>query len=402
MQESFSIGVLLGIFVRRRRLVILGTLAVAILAIVVSLFFLQRKYVASASLLPDDQEASSPLSALLGQAGLPFGLAALGGGGGSAEIHREILGSYRVCQRVVEALDLCGAYDLDDARVEHPAAAEQAAVAKLQSNLSVNIDDRSGVLRVAVAAATPTLARDIVARFVDELDRFNQELVREAGRRKEHFLTERLGEANADLSKAQDAMKDFSAKEGVVHLPSELEAELSLVGELTRQLVFKELERASLAQDTAPDAPASRRLDAEIEVLRNQLDTLEHGGKTDSALRLKPLSELPALTLRYYELKRELSIQEEIANLLVQQLEQARLQAANTVPTLRVLDPAREPTLPAWPRKKLVVGGATLLGFMFFCLLALLLEFRERVLLNQGGRWQSWQWMPGAGRGPHS
>ena len=398
MQETFSIGVLLGDLVRRRRLILLGTLAVAVLAVLVSLFGLQRKYVSSASLLPEEQQSSSPLSAILGQAGLPFGLSGLFGGGGSAEVHREILVSYSLCKQTVEALDLYVPYALTELRAERPEAAEQAAVARLQSDVGVVIDDRSGVLRLFVAAPGVELARDIAAQLIERLDRFNQSQVQEAGRRKAQFLDERLTAANGDRKAAEDAMMDFSAREGVVHLPSELEAELALVGELTRQLVFKELERASLAQDTAPDAPSRRRLESEIAVLRQQLDALQHGGAEEGTLQLKPLSELPALTLRYYELKRELSIQQEISNLLVQQLEQARIQAANTVPTLRVLDPPRVPTVPAWPRKKLVVGGATLLGGLFFCLLALMLEFRERVRRNDGGRWASWQWLPGLAR----
>lgn len=398
MQASFSIGALLGVLVGRRRLIVLGTTVLTLVAVVGSLFLLPRKYAAGASLLPDTENSSaSTLSTLLGQAGLPFGLAALGGGG-SAEIHKEILSSYSVCRRVVDGLGLYETYGLREQHRRHPAAGEQAAVARLQSDLAVDIDEISGVLRFTVAAPSPGLAKAIASRLIAELDSFNLAAQQETGRRKESFLGDRLAVAGLELERARAALTEFSAQEGVVHLPSELEAELALVGELNRQLVFKELERATLGQDVLPNSPALRAVNAEIAVLREQLAAIEGGGD-GAPMGLKPLRELPALALRYYELRRELGIQEEISNLLLQQLEQSRLQAANTVSTLRVLDPPQEPTLPVWPRKKLIVGATALLAFLVFSALALWLDFVERVRRNADGRWESWQWLPGGARG---
>jgi tyrosine-protein kinase Etk/Wzc len=397
MQASFSIGALLGMLVSRRRLIFAGTAAITLIAVLASLYFLPRKFVSGASLLPDAEASpGSSLSSLLGQAGLPFDLAAFGGGG-SAEIHREILGSYSVCRNVVEGLQLYEAYGLANLRREHPQAAQQEAVARLQADLAVDIDDASGVLRFAVLAPTPSLAKAIAGRLVAELDSFNLAAQREAGDRRASFLSERLAVAERELDRARAALRDFSASEGLVHLPAELEAELALVGELNRQLVFKELERATLNQDALPEAPALRAVTAEIAVLRAQLAALDDGGE-GAPPGLKPLRELPALALRYYELRREMGIQEEISNLLVQQLEQSRLQAANTVSTLRVLDSPREPTLPVWPRKKLIVAAAALVAFVVFSAMALWLEFLARVRRNAEGRWESWQWLPGTAR----
>jgi len=397
MQASFSLGALLGILVRRRRLILVCTAIATLVAILLALFVLPRRYAATASLLPEAESTASPLGALLGQAGLSFGLG-LFTEGGSNEVQREILGSYRVCQRVVETLDLYAPYDLLALRAENPAAAEQEAVAELQSSLALKIEDESGVLRVIATAPSAALARQIVEQLIVELDRFNLEALREQGARKEQFLGERLAVAQVALADARRALADFSAREGVVHLPAELEAELALVGELNRQLVFKELEREVLAADAAPDAPALKSLNTEIAALRGQLSILDEEGR-EAPQRLKPLRELPALALRYYELRRELAIQEEITNLLIQQREQARLQALNTVSTLRVLDPPREPMLPVAPRKKLVVAAVAAAAFALSCLVALWLDFLERVRANTGGRWDAWQWLPASQRG---
>jgi uncharacterized protein involved in exopolysaccharide biosynthesis len=394
MQSSLSIGFVLGTLFRRAKILILGTFAIAAAAALISIFLVPRSYLSSASLLPEEQEAVSPLAAILGQSGLPF----LGmGGGGSAEINREILASYGVCRRVLERLDLYSHYDMEEAIAEDPAAAEQAAVNRLQESLSLEIDDRSGVLRLLVTAPAAELSREIALALVDELDRFNREQVQEGGRRKLQFLTGRQEQADRETAAARQAIQDFAEREGVVHLPAELEAELQLVAELNRQLVLKELERASLAMDAAGDSPALRRVDAEIGVLRDKLRGLEEGDE-NSSLRFKPLASLPALSLAYYQLRRDLEIQQEIGDLLLQQIEQARLQAENDVSTLRVLDAPRVPTLPVWPRKKIIVLGAAALGFLLLSLLVLWLEFLAAVRTNRDGLWANWQWLPGASR----
>ncbi len=394
MQASLSIGLVLGMLFRRAKLLILGTFLVALAAVLISLFLIPRSYLSSASLLPEEQETVSPLAAILGQSGLPF----LGmGGGGSAEINREILASYGVCRLVLERLDLYHHYDMEEALAEDPLAAEQAAVNRLQESLALEIDERSGVLRLLVTAPAAELSRDIALVLIEELDRFNVERGQEGGRRKLVFLERRREQAVREKDAARSALQDFAEDEGVVHLPAELEAELQLVAELNRRLVMKELERASLAMDAAGESPALQRIDAEIGLLRDKLIGLEEGDE-NSSLRFKPLSELPALSLRYYQLRRDLQIQQEISDLLTQQIEQARLQAENDVSTLRILDTPRVPTLPVWPRKKIIVLAATMLGFLLLCLVALWLEFLAAVRANHDGLWANWQWLPGSSR----
>lgn len=396
MQASFSIGAFLGILFRRVRFLAIGTFLIALAAAVVSLTLIPRQYLSSASLLPEEQETASPIAALLGQTGLPF---AGFGGGGSAELHREILASYGICREVVESLNLYAAFELESLREENPLAAEQEAVNFLQESLRVEIDDRSGVLRLIVVASDPELARDIVERLMAELDRFNREKVQETGRRKLRFLSGRAKQAEIDLKAARQALQAFGEEEGIVHLPAEVETELALVAELNRRLVLKNLERASVAMDAAGESPALRRVDAEIAVLREQLAELE-SGDGDSDMRFKPLSELPELSLRYYRLRREMTVQEEIGDMLTQQMEQARLQAENDVSTLKLLDTPRVPTLPVWPRKKLIVIAAAMIGFLALALWVLWRDFLERVRRGEGERWASWQWLPGTARKP--
>jgi uncharacterized protein involved in exopolysaccharide biosynthesis len=111
----------------------------------------------------------------------------------------------------------------------------------------------------------------------------------------------------------------------------------------------------------------------------------------------RPLQELPAMALAYYRFQRDLTIQQEIHAVLIQQIEQARLQESNDVPTLQILDPPQRPVLPAWPRKKLIVAGATVIAFALLCLVVLAQDFWRRARADASGRFASWHWLPGLG-----
>ena len=394
MQETFSLGTLLGILWRRRILVIVVTLAAAVAAVPVALL-LPRQYIASASIMPEQESQTSPLAGLLAQ---NFGSLAMNFLSGStpSRIQLEILASFTVRQRVVEGLDLYEPYDLTELRDEDPQSALWEAVAKLGSDTRLEILEESDVLVLNVSSRDGELSRRIAERYLVELDRFNRETLQEAGRRKRVFLAARLDRVRADQEAAREALREFSARHGVVHLPAELESLLALVAELNQRLVLKELEHAALAQDAAPASPALRRVDAEIAVLRGRLEEMETGGG-EAGLRLPALDSLPALTLEYYRLQRELAVQQGLGELLLQQVEQAGLQEASDVPTVRVLDPPRRPILPAWPRKKLIVVATALAGFVLACLLALARDFLDRVRRDEGGRYAAWRWLAGRG-----
>lgn len=393
MQETFSLGALLGILWRRRVLVIVVTVAAALAAVPVALL-LPRQYVASASIMPESEPASSPLAGLLSRnlGGLALDFLR---GSNPARIQQEILASFTVRQRVVAALDLYGPYALAELRAEDPQAALWEAVAKLGNDTDLEILEESEVLVLRVRSRDAELSRRIAARYLAELERFNRETLQEAGRRKRAFLEARLEQVRGEQAAAREALRDFSARHGVVHLPVELEGQLALVAELNQRLVLKELERAALAQDAASASPALRRVDAEIAVLRGKLRELETGGGPDR--RFPALDSLPALTLEYYRLQRELAVQQGIGEMLLQQVEQARLQETSDVPLVRILDPPRRPTLPAWPRKKLIVVAAALAGFVVACLLALAQDFLDRVRRDEGGRYRAWRWLAGRG-----
>ncbi|MBN2170326.1 MAG: hypothetical protein JW819_03265 [Candidatus Krumholzibacteriota bacterium] len=394
MQETFSLGTLLGILWRHRFLVIVVTLAVALAAVPIALL-LPRQYVASASIMPESERSANPLVGMLAQNLSGLALDFLGSSN-PARIQREILASFTVRQRVVEGLDLYKPYALAELRGEDPQAALWEAVTKLANDTRLEILEQSDVLVFSVRSREAELSRRIAERYLAELERFNREMLQEAGRRKRVFLAARLDRVRADQDAAREALRAFAARHGVVYLPSELESQLALVAELNKRLVLKELERAALAQDAAPASPARRRVDAEIAVLRGKLREMETGGE-ESDLHFPALDSLPALTLEYFRLQRELTVQQGIGELLLQQVEQARLQETSDVPMVRILDPPRRPILPAWPRKKLIVIAAALAGFVLACLLALARDFLDRVRRDEGGRYGAWRWLAGRG-----
>ncbi|MCP4548225.1 MAG: hypothetical protein GY835_17330 [bacterium] len=395
MQEEFSIGLFLGKLFKKRKMII-GVTALFILISVIFALVLPQKYMAVTSLLPPDDDSGSTLSSLLSQTGMALPFSLLGGGGGAGLIDKEILSSSTIRMKVVDDLNLYELYELEEARAENPAMAREAAILLLGENSVIDYDDVSNVLRLSVMSTDPQRSVDIVEKYLSELESFNQDKIQASGRSKRIFLERRLALTQNDLEDAETAIKEFAAENGTIHIPTELENELALLAELNSRLIFLELERATVAQDAAPNSPVLRRVDTSIRVLRDKLNQMETVGDPD--MHVHALNSLPALTLEYFNFQKNLRIQQEIATLLIQQIEQAKLQETNDIPTLKILDSPRVPTLAIWPRKKLIVIAATMLGFILACLMALVSDFADSIKTNKEGKLDAWQWLPGMKR----
>jgi uncharacterized protein involved in exopolysaccharide biosynthesis len=61
---------------------------------------------------------------------------------------------------------------------------------------------------------------------------------------------------------------------------------------------------------------------------------------------------------------REVAVRQQVLLLLTSQLEEARIREAMDTPTIQILDPARPPEIPSWPRKSLLALLGAGFGFV--------------------------------------
>jgi uncharacterized protein involved in exopolysaccharide biosynthesis len=137
-----------------------------------------------------------------------------------------------------------------------------------------------------------------------------------------------------------------------------------------------------------PAAPEVRLKNQELAALRRQYDDLvaarqplrsldgaAAGKSTDADGDLFPsFDDVPDMALQYLRLMRELKVQETLYALLVQQLEQARIEEQKNTPVLSVLDWATPGETPVYPRKMLLVALAAVAAAVWVGLVAVAVE----------------------------
>lgn len=350
---------LLSILVKHRKLIILNTLIVVVVAAAIS-FVLPKRYSARTTVLPPETE--SGLSGLMGlstgllaQAASNFALPIMAT---PSDIYASMLESETILMRTIDSLDLMTAFKV---RTRH------AALSILRDRMSVKVE-MDGIVAVEVEDRNPELAAQIANRLVISLDQLKKEMRSQKGRDFSQFLQRRLNETDSSLRRAADELRQFQQTHGAIALDVQSEALIKTLAEERAKLTATEIDLEVLRKQLYPEHPDILRKQLLVSELRNSLRRYEIGATTprDSILSAMdvPLMRVPDLTLQLAVLTRNVKIYEMTYELLSQQFEMAQLQERRDTPTISVLDVARPPVQPVWPKKKWIVLTAAVLTFL--------------------------------------
>jgi uncharacterized protein involved in exopolysaccharide biosynthesis len=190
----------------------------AILAVALAAGF-GREYVAESSFRPQQRDSEmSRFSGLAAQFGIQ-----MGGLGDSESVdfyarlarspalmQRLALAEYRFARREGGADTLAGTYlDLMQVRGRTPEDRLRKGVAQLQRRIGVGADINSGVVTIRSEAPWVGLAVQLNRGMLNEIDRFNAETRRSQAAAEREFLEARVGEAQLELTEAEEALERF-------------------------------------------------------------------------------------------------------------------------------------------------------------------------------------------------
>lgn len=340
----------LAILFRKRRVLVAGTLGVALLSAVVSLL-LPKWYVARTSILPPENiPGGFDMMAIIQGMNLPFlpGSALLGSGGSNYE---SILKSRRLREELVEDFDLQGYFKV---------RRKEAALGKLLSQTSTSVGE-DGLLVLTYRDRDPEMAARIANRYSELLDHFNRELTSTRSGKTREFLERQVALRMETMAVAEESLRVFQEEHGAIELSEQVTASISLGADLIAARSSLEVELRLLEQYVKPDSPLYRWKLAQFEEADRQLNRLR---VTDDREDLfLSMEEIPRLALRYARLLRQVRIEQAIYQLLVEQYETSRIEEVRDTPTIQVLDTASVPDRHALPRRKWIVAISTLAGF---------------------------------------
>jgi capsule polysaccharide export protein KpsE/RkpR len=360
---------------------------IAGIAFVLSLavaFVIPKMYVSQARIMPP--ETSGANSALFGAlAGRSTGNDALGvlamsliGGHNNGALFVDLLESASVSNGLIARFQL--------RRVYHKRYGVDAAKVLARRTRIVQ-DKKSGVLTLSVRDNDPVRARDLTQAYLDELNILVNRTSRSSAHQERVFIESRLSEVRAKLSRAQEALSEFSSSHSAVDLKEQARATVESEAKLQGELIAAQSEFDSLEQVYGDRNVRVREAEARISSLKHELGKM--GGsaeplamtktsETYPALPYLPLRQVPRLAVPYADLFREVQVQETVYNLLTQQYEITRIQEAKDVPVVNIIDAPGIPEKKSFPPRALLSLGLTAVAVV---LAALVLIGRHHWLL---------------------
>lgn len=372
---------LLRILLRWRR-PLLGLAALAAVAGGVYAFTVAPRYYSQASILPPGEDPGyGGISALMQQYQIP-----IPGGIHSPflpTLYASIVSSRRMGKIVLGEFDLHAALG---------AETEEDALGALRDRTFLKYTD-DGLFLVGFEDQDPKRAAAVVNAYVRHLDEIIQQVNAARAGQTRAFVEGQIARCKGDLEGAEEALRDFQRQHQAIQIDAQTQGALGLAAELQGRILATQVELDLLRRRALPSSPEMRQKTQELSALRGQYGSLTTSDpkldRAPSSTRgeaelFPPFETVPDLALQYMRLMRDLKVQEALYALLVQQLEQARIEEQKNTPVLSVLDWADPGERPVYPRKILIVFAAALAGAAWVGIFAVVVEKLRRRQVDAG------------------
>ncbi len=209
---------ILSLLWQSRKFIGIVTGAVTVLAIIISLL-LPESFKSTAVLLPDTDKSKlgslgGGLTDLAAMAGVN-----VGGEGSIVKLYPIILKSESVLKAVIltkyqtkeypDSVDLIQYWKIKE---KNPEREYEVALLNLRNGLDVALDLKTAVLTMSIETAEPQLSADILNTTIRAADKFIRTKRNTNASEQRKWIEARLVEVKEDLSKAENALKDFREK----------------------------------------------------------------------------------------------------------------------------------------------------------------------------------------------
>ncbi len=366
------------VLVARRTMIAAFFLVGTSLALAISLL-LPKIYESTSSVLPQlESKEGGALAALLtspGAAGMAqnLGLGLPGLPTTPTDVFVSILKSRLMADEVIKKFDLMNRYresTMVDTRKE------------LEDHLRITVT-KEKVIKVSVEDEDPQVAADMANFYVANLDRLNRIVTVSKAGQNRAFLERRLGETVESMAKAEEALRDFQAKNKTVAVEAQAKVMIEAAAMIQGQITAQEVQMQVMGGYLSPDNPDLARIRSNVDELKKQLAMMGSGKDAKGLLstdRLHPaMVAVPDLALQFGRLFRQVKVQETLFTLLTSQHEQAKIAEARDTPTVQVLDSAIPADKRTRPRVLLNVAVAGVLALVIGVFMAFFLDYRTRI-----------------------
>jgi tyrosine-protein kinase Etk/Wzc len=370
--DEISLLDLLLVLAERKRIILWVTAIFAVLAIIIS-FLLPIRYTATVTLLPPQQNTSMG-AALASQLGNLGGMAALAGGGlglkNPNDMYVAMLKSRTVEDAMVQRFSLMHEY-----RKHYLSDARKA----FEGQATVDASGKDGLIHISVEDHNPLRAAELANGYVEQFRDLSQHLAISEASQRRLFFEQELEQAKNNLANAEEALKQTELTTGVIQPDSQARALIESAVTLRAEITAREVQIQGMQMYATGENAQLVQAQRELESMRAQLAKL--GGSEDSTGGnfILPKGKVPEAGMEYVRKLRDVKYNETIFEILARQFEVAKLDEAKQGSLIQVVDPAIPPDRRSFPKRSLIVMGATIAGFLLGIFIALLQAGLQRL-----------------------
>jgi len=329
----------------------------AVLAALVSLgisFLVHTTYKAMALVLPPDQNNStlSMLSAATGSSGIPASALAAFGMKKPTDLYVALMSSPIVEDAVIQRFGLQQLYGK-----KHLSQARK----KFESNAQIKPDEKSGLISVTVIDRDPNRAAQIANGLIDAFDQLSSHLAITDAARRRMFFEKEVTQTKVNLTSAEDTLHDTIKKTGMLEPEGNARAMIAYQAQLRAEIAAKNVELQSkqvFLSDENPQVQTARREKQALEAQASSLDRSTDGDASDSKYMASDAS------LAYLRNLREVRYNEALLELLLKNLELAKLDEAREGNLVQVVQPATPPDMKYGPHHSLFLACGFVIGLL--------------------------------------
>jgi capsule polysaccharide export protein KpsE/RkpR len=342
----------------RRRLWVAAVTGVGLLFATGIAFLIPNQYTSTVQLMPPDEQSLSNPSMLTSISGLGSGLLSPSISGGLMNQRTPGATSIGILTSRTTLDDIINRFDLR--RVYHDKLYLNTRK-KLLKRTTITEDKKSGIIMIKVTDRDRYRARDIAGAYVEELDKLVNSLSTSSARRERIFLEQRLKSIKEDLDSSSRALSQFSSRNATFDVEKQGEATVEAAGRLQGELIVAESNLSGLKAQYSDDNMQVRAVRGRINELQSQLRKMSGAGESVDGATLRTdqlfpsVRKLPLLGFTYYDLYRQVAMQETLYEALNKQYEFAKVQEAKEIPPIKMLDAPDLAERRSYPHRSIIV-----------------------------------------------
>jgi capsular polysaccharide transport system permease protein len=208
------------------------------------------------------------------------------------------------------------------------------------SRVSIEIDDKVGVLRIKAQAYIPEMSQAITGALVEEGERFMNEIAHRLARDQVVFLEKQVSEMSERVLKARRALVDFQNAKGFLSPQAAAETLTGIMARLEAELTQLKASRETMLGYLSPTAPDVAQINLQIGAIENQL-------RLERARLTSPKGGTLNRTVEEYQrLEMEAMFAQDVYKTALTALEKGRIEATRNLKKVSIV---QSPTLPQYP-----------------------------------------------------